>query len=118
MDIPSGQVVGRHAGVVLADVGERRDPGHITQRPDILGGAQTVVHLDPASRDLQAERVEPVDVRPPPRRDQQPVEADLGAVGKEKRPRRHAFRPRVQPNVDAVLAQRVLHQRRRIGVHA
>ena len=74
--VAAGHVVGGDARVVLADVRELRDPGHVADRPDVLGGAQPAVDRDPARRDRQPEPVEPVDVRLAAGRDEQPLEFD------------------------------------------
>ena len=66
--------------MVLADVRERRDPGDVAERPDVLRRAHPLVDLDPAARDLEPERLEPVDVRLAAGREQQPVVGHLAAV--------------------------------------
>ena len=76
----AGHIVGRNPCVVLADVREECEPRDIPERPHVVGRTQALVDLDPAPRDLQSERLEPVDVRPAARRDEQPVERQLAAV--------------------------------------
>ena len=96
-------------------------PGDVADRPDVLGGPHPLVDLDPRARPIvEPERVEPVDVRPPARRDQQPL---------ERQPRRRRQAPtccsldRARPSapsadLDAVLAERLVDERRRLGVDA
>ena len=70
--ITAREVRRRHSCLVLPDVREHRDPGHVADRPDVLARAQAAVDLDPTPRDLDVEVIEPetLDVRPSPRRNQ------------------------------------------------
>src|SRR5581483_11658494 len=67
--------------LVLADVGEHRDAGHVADRPDALGGAAALVDLDPARVRLDSDVLEPdaVDARPAAGRDDELGAADLVA---------------------------------------
>ena len=118
-NVAAVHVVGRDARVVLADVRERRDAGDVAERPDVLGRAHPLVDLDPAPADRQAERLEPVDVRPASGGDEQPVERDLAAVARvsTRRPST-ACACDAESDLDAVLPQRVVDERRGVGVDA
>ena len=86
-------VGGDDVALVLADMGERPDPGHIADRPQSLAGAQVGVDRDPVAVRLDADRLqaEPVDAWAPAGGDEQAVAAQLAAVvelpGRSPRPR-------------------------------
>ena len=68
--------------LVLADVGQRPEPGDVADRPEVLRHAQVCVDRDAVGVRLDADGVEaePLDPRPSPGGDQQPVAAQLPAV--------------------------------------
>ena len=80
----TGHVRRSHPRLVLADVRELRDAGHVADRPHVLGSgrAEPFVHLHPARRRLDAELLEPepLDVRPASRRDEQALGLERRAV--------------------------------------
>ena len=116
--IAAGHVVGSDARVVLADVGERRDPGDVAERPDVLGRAHALVDLDPAAARSSA--------RAARARRRSASGRSRGAAGRTAagcRPQvttvtRDAFGARSEPDLDAVLAQRLGDERGRVGVDA
>jgi len=75
--------VGRdHLALVLADVGERPDAGHIADRPQALVRAHAGVDRDPVGVGLDADRLQadPLDARAPAGGDEEAVAAQLPAV--------------------------------------
>src|SRR5207248_647737 len=68
---PAQDVGRRHTTLVLADVGERPDPGHVPDRPKAVAGGHARVHLDAARVRLYAHGLEAGAIStptgPPPR---------------------------------------------------
>ena len=69
-------------GLVLADVGQRPQPGDISDRPQPLCRPQVIVHRRPARIRLDAHRLQadPADAGPTPGGDEQPVAAQVTPV--------------------------------------
>ena len=67
---------------------------------------------------MTPERIEAVHVWPASGGEQETVERDLGAVGKDKAAGRCTFGASGEPNVDAVLTQCLLDERGGIGINA
>src|SRR5512132_2493754 len=72
-------VRGDDPALILADVGERPDAGHVADRPEAVAGGEARVDRDPLRARLDPDRLEAdaVDARPPAGRDEQPVAAQL-----------------------------------------
>jgi hypothetical protein len=75
-------VGGDDPALVLADVGERPDPGDVAYRPQALAGPQVGVDRDAVGVGLDAHRLqaEPVHAGAPSGGDQEPVAPQLAAV--------------------------------------
>ena len=99
---------------------ELRDAGHVPDRPHVLGRLQPLVDLDSARGDLDADLVEaePLDVRPPARRDQQAFGLERRAVGEvDPHTRFHPLDPHADADVDPLLAKELPEQLAGVGVH-
>src|SRR6185312_14483992 len=106
------------------DVRELRDSRHVAGGPDVLGRAQTLVHLDALPPDLQAKVLEPepVDVGLPPGGDhevgrlQRPAALELEPIA--ARTAFDPFRAPVEADVDPLLLEELAEQLARVAVRA
>ena len=115
---------GDDVALVLADVGERPDPGDVADRPQALAGAEVVVDRDALGAGLDADglEAEPVDARATTRGHQETFAAHLGpSVELDDELAvfvAHRRGLRADRHLDAVPAQRLaqrLAQRRRLA---
>ena len=76
--ILSCDVRGGDAGLVLAEVREETDPGCVTDRPDAVGCAKSIVDGYASLRDLDAKLFQPevMHARPPARSDEQSLSVE------------------------------------------
>ena len=96
--------------MVLADVRERRDARDVADRPDVLGRAQPLVDLD------AARRIRRPSASSPSTFGLRPVATSTRSKRRERPPASASRRP--SADLDAVLLERRVDERRRLGVHA
>ena len=111
---PAGDVGRRDPRLVLAEVGELRMRRAVADRPDVLGGAQALVGLDPALRDRRAElfETEALRVRPRGRWRREPDGQALSLT------RLAVERSAPKTHLDPLLLERGPEEHRRLGVEA
>src|SRR4051794_37417838 len=118
----AGEVRRGDAALILADVCELRDTGHVAGRPDVLTGHEPLVHRDASPAHLHVQVLEPeaFDVRLSACGDHEVRRLErLPAFQVEAvraRPSFHAFRPHVEAKLDPLFTEGIAEEVARVPV--